>query len=340
MKKMFFIAFLATVAGNVSAQLTVFSDGNVGIGDTSAISPKAVLTVNGVESSYAATAIGKMGGLYGASHGKDITAHGVFGTVANASSSTTFRHGVIGSAVLDKSLTKGWTYGVKGMAGNSVGGQTYGVFGALYGTANGAGVYGNAYKDMGISLDNRYAGYFRGLTMVRGDFNVTGAITGLVLGEPSSAAASVSALSEYDNTKNVSEKLSSLLTTCYYKETAIAAANAITYDAESDTLNVVPEPDEIEVLSAERVHYGIDVTTLKESFPELVYEREDGRVSVNYMELIPILVQAINELRTEVKVLKANGNSTRANGTDAYSTIINISADGRTVGTKKVTNIK
>lgn len=177
---------------------------------------------------------------------------------------------------------------------------------------------------------------------------VTGSISGVILGQPSTAIAAVSALSEYNNVRTVADRLSTLSTTCYYFDNPVKAKSVpkleIPIDADIDSLECIDnseeEPSEIERLAAERVHYGIDVNTLKESFPELVYEREDGTVAVNYMELIPVLVQAINELKHEVRVLKANAGGSNANNADASSTIINISANGQYIGTKKVNNIK
>lgn len=91
-----------------------------------------------------------------------------------------------------------------------------------------------------------------------------------------------------------------------------------------------------QMLAAERMHYGLDISQLKESFPELVYEQEDGTVGVNYMEMIPILIQAINNLRTEIKVLKASGVYPNAESSSS-TTILNLSTDGKVIGTKRVT---
>ncbi len=42
-------------------------------------------------------------------------------------------------------------------------------------------------------------------------------------------------------------------------------------------------------------------------FPELVYER-DNKLSINYIELIPLLIKTIQELSTEVEELKKQVN--------------------------------
>lgn len=44
-------------------------------------------------------------------------------------------------------------------------------------------------------------------------------------------------------------------------------------------------------------------------YPDLVYENDNGNLSVNYTELIPVLVQAIKDLNAKVEML--SGNSAR-----------------------------
>lgn len=53
------------------------------------------------------------------------------------------------------------------------------------------------------------------------------------------------------------------------------------------------------------VKYGLAADQLKEVFPELVYEDENGNVSINYIEMIPLLVQAVNEVKRENAALSA-----------------------------------
>lgn len=72
----------------------------------------------------------------------------------------------------------------------------------------------------------------------------------------------------------------------------------------SDTVGVAAPIGDVQALSMERMHYGLDVNQLKESFPELVYEQENGTVGINYVELIPVLVQTINELNARVQTLE------------------------------------
>ncbi|SDH45585.1 hypothetical protein SAMN04487901_1331, partial [Prevotella communis] len=44
---------------------------------------------------------------------------------------------------------------------------------------------------------------------------------------------------------------------------------------------------------------------LQTIYPELVVKGQDGYLGVNYIELVPILVRGIQELKSEVNELKA-----------------------------------
>ncbi len=48
------------------------------------------------------------------------------------------------------------------------------------------------------------------------------------------------------------------------------------------------------------VHYGLAADQLKEVYPELVYEDDKGNACINYVEMVPLLVQSINELQARI----------------------------------------
>ena len=56
-------------------------------------------------------------------------------------------------------------------------------------------------------------------------------------------------------------------------------------------------------------HYGLDAEQLSEVYPDLVYENEDGSKSINYIEMVPLLVQSIKELTRELAELKGEKTS-------------------------------
>ena len=72
------------------------------------------------------------------------------------------------------------------------------------------------------------------------------------------------------------------------------------------------------------IQYGLAADQLKKVYPELVYEDEDGNVSINYVEMVPLLVQSINELSQELAELK--GTSAKKAKKKAETTTINETA--------------
>jgi len=54
----------------------------------------------------------------------------------------------------------------------------------------------------------------------------------------------------------------------------------------------------------QKKHYGLIAQELQLLYPDLVYEGDDGHLSINYTGIIPLLIQSIKELKTEVDELK------------------------------------
>lgn len=55
-----------------------------------------------------------------------------------------------------------------------------------------------------------------------------------------------------------------------------------------------------------KTHYGLIAQELQDIFPDLVYEDDEGYLSVNYVELIPLLIQSIQSLNAEINELKGD----------------------------------
>ena len=51
-------------------------------------------------------------------------------------------------------------------------------------------------------------------------------------------------------------------------------------------------------------HLGFSAQEVEKILPELVHENEDGTKSIKMIELIPLMVGAIQELKKEVELLK------------------------------------
>lgn len=183
----------------------------------------------------------------------------------------------------------GRSYGIYAIAGNSTSGWNYGVVGALNGNNNGTGIYGSSESfDGGMNVGDKYAGFFHGKVkatdaMYATAFNIT---------------------SDARLKENIE---------CLEPEAIddLQKLNVVKYnlrqfsvsDPDTSTRQVNYYTDESLV---QRKHYGLIAQELQEIYPDLVYEGADGYLSVNYIEIIPFLIKAIQELTAKVDELEAN----------------------------------
>ena len=56
---------------------------------------------------------------------------------------------------------------------------------------------------------------------------------------------------------------------------------------------------------ATRLHFGLSAQELQEIYPNLVLEGTDGQLSVNYIEMVPLLIRSIQVLKQELDELKS-----------------------------------
>ena len=79
---------------------------------------------------------------------------------------------------------------------------------------------------------------------------------------------------------------------------------ALVNTPKSDTLpSVIVTTSEEDLLEANKIHYGLFAQEVKELYPELVHEDDAGVMSINYIELIPLLIQAVQDLSDQVSLL-------------------------------------
>ena len=305
MKKPVTLIGACFVFSGLQAQIKMYSNGNVGI-QSSAV-PEAALVVGGNASNK-----GTGFKTYIQSNGYvlNVRREGTWGSASpwlvasegnNLVDGDDFYIGVKGIAMPSTPLGNGRAWGVKGEAGNSTNGYNYAVHGNLRGSQRGAAILGTL-ENVDIYVPGRYTGYFLG------DVRVTGSIYGTVL-TPSasgSALAGRSALmplsveSDAANGMSVTEKLSRL-TAVQYNLSEPQAAQA--FAAAGDTATTTPL-SVTDVQALEKTHYGLDAEVLKEVYPDLVYESQEGDLCINYTEMIPLLVQSVNELRAQVVALQ------------------------------------
>lgn len=283
MKKILFTLLALLSVGMVQAQLSVNYDGET-----------SVKRLN-VETNGGSDDIGINVYLYKQS----LVYTGIRSEVNayNGGSSANYRYGI----------------GVKGIAQRSLDGN-YGIYGYVPTmTGNiynyGAAIYGTNNANR-IVLDCLYAGYFDGLVGVNGSMSVSGTITGQYLVQTSNRSVMQDAIASA-NSSGIANQLSNLQLGTFYKDDT---ENVVRSKSEGESEDEKASDNSKTTTSMARLHYGLSADDLKEVFPDLVYEEGDKQY-VNYVEMVPILVQAINELSAKVAELEGGNGSARKIGT-------------------------
>ena len=283
--KLFLCAAVLTACAfsmKVNAQMYIGSTGKVAIGVSDSNEPLSQLSVGSVGNANAELSVYKNGTYSGTQYGimshLDLNPHsGTISSIAGkCTGGATHMIGVYGESLADNALIAFpsgaiiWptVYGVYGIAGGSTR-ENFGVYGTLKDNVTaGAGVFGTINGIEPI-LNERYAGYFKGKTKVNGDF--------------------------YALTLNT-----------FTNPFPLSSIQGIDAETSSKILSVTPVQyhfkDTIETNL--RIHYGLDVDEMKKKFPDLVYEGNEGEISINYVELIPLLVQTVQELSAKVEKLE------------------------------------
>lgn len=262
----------------VSAQLRVLSNGNVNIKSVYNYVPAALSVGVNDSSSISTLDIGYLG-LYV----KSPINSPIPSLNRDFPDSPPFRISMMGSAN-DVAGSAGYfscgTIGVMGRAGNNYPGYNYGVFGTLIGSNNGAGVYASTGEIL-TSIPGKYAGYFKGSTYVNGTLTATNILT------PSDIRLKAN-VESLNTEKSILEKLLKM--------------NVISYNYKT----------EIEEKETANRHYGLSAQETQNIYPDLVYEGQDGYLGVNYVELVPVLIRAIQELKEEIDNLQYTGSERKS----------------------------
>lgn len=319
MKKYFLVTFTLLNSLYIHAQFRVDSLGNASICATNDGSSKLYIrnytetnglnilsncqnVSNGIKCS---TSTKKTGNIYGINS---------FVSATNTSQIAA----AIGGYIRGNGTTNGVLIGVLGRMGST--NSTHRV----------VGVYGSSTSSLNTNMvDTAYAGFFNGLTKVRGDLIVTGQMRGTLLTN-SPSFSNMRSSSENELVGNMLlNKLKDMKAMSYMydmpksQQSSSNTKRIVENYASLDNLSE-EEIERIEALSEEtgegddelsaierqiicKQHYGLSAEQLGEVLPDLVYENEDGTKSINYVELVPILVQAVGELSAKVEELE-NGN--------------------------------
>lgn len=288
-KTIIMCALMALVAINANAQLKISSGGKVTIGtESSGTSP--ILQV-------------------GHNSGTTQACQGIRSVIKGLE----YNHNVAiaGSVKLNSSNTGDRNFGVIGTVdANPLHGCNYGVCGSVSGNNNGYGGTGVLaldspyYLSVPPYIQGFYAAYFIGATNLVGQTMAQEIYTPADnnLSENVASVATRSGEGMLDNLLKMNVREFNMKSSLPVN----APENLDDMTEEKRQSYEYLKKDQEKMYS--RRHFGLSAQELKEIYPDLVLEAQDGYLYVNYTELVPVLIRAIQELKTELDDVKgANG---------------------------------
>ncbi len=268
------LIFLVVI--NVNAQLKVDSSGTVNI-QCAQNDGKTVLSIGDLFSEYNFEECKK--GLYVCTHQP----------VSSASSIA-----ICGLSRKASGSNYGASVGLWGEGSGGSGGRNIGVVGTTLANCYGIGVYGTTEGSLDPFIPSQpfYAGYFYGPVYVDNEITTQG----VYYTSDIRLKTNVESLRETEVVKG--STLDNLL-----------ALDVIEYNLKKPELNKEDskEPSNMSETGkrlqnerASRRHYGLSAQELQKVYPDLVMEGQNGYLTVNYTELVPILIRSIQELKQEL----------------------------------------
>ncbi|MGB4415477.1 MAG: tail fiber domain-containing protein, partial [Paludibacter sp.] len=281
---------------SLSAQLKVSNAGNIGI-KLGTNAPLSALSIGGIGSGSYQAYIGNSS--YNTTlkvektspSGSGMMFYGIDASVYPSYNGPSFNFGIKGQSYSSSYMPYARTYGVLGLAGNGGSGYNYGVLGQLSGSSSGTGILGmvstSSYPE--ISITGMYAGYFVGQVKATCSMEATA----FTLTSDKRFKKNIVTI---DQTKSVN---------------GILALNPVEYNLEQryyktprdSAKTETPYYDEKSQLFQKK-HFGLIAQELQKIYPKLVYEDTDGFLSVDYIGIIPLLIQSVKELKSEIDNLK------------------------------------
>lgn len=280
-KNLLTIIFTLCYFLSAHSQLVVDNQGRVGIGyDGNTFS---VLSIGGTGGTGTSLYI-KNDKSYGININSNPTdSLPTYGIIVNSQMSLANNYGITGRAY-SSSRSTNTAIGVVGQGGNAT--NSVGVFGGSYTSrpANFAGVYGTTSTSTtpNFRYAGKYAGYFYGNVRVTDTIFARKHLspTGAAITSPTATTLGV------DEESRVVDGLRQVRALHFYNKV----------DRNID--------DESELSHLDNINYGLDAEDLMAVYPELVHKDQQGNYSIDYLELIPLLVKSINELSSEIATLK------------------------------------
>lgn len=236
-------------------------------------------TIQGRNNTSSTTAAGVLGLAGGAG----------FGVVGQTDATSTSSAGVYGNNARTSGGHGVWGRGLNGVVGDTNYRQGYGTWGENYnslGTGNGVGVYGRGFVGVWGDIQPSfagYAGYFNGRVYSTVGFTFP---------------SDVRLKSNIQRITNATSKL--------------AALSGNHYDIRFD-VKYLDKDGKLVVTNHNRKEYGVLAQEVEKLFPEMIAEAQfdftDENAtkykSVNYNQLIPVLLEAIKELNERVTELES-----------------------------------
>ena len=227
---------------------------------------------------------------------------------SSSSATSGSNYGVVGKSDVPSGIGIGC--GVWGYSSNVNTGMNYGVVGTINSSnAKGAGVVGSAFSIIGYEIGGKYAGYFTGNTYVAGTLTANSVVQS-------------SDLRLKENIKPLNARDESALD-------KLLGMNVVEYNYKK-MLPSLKLPDSVSVdevlkssgIKVDKKHIGLIAQELQELYPELVEEGQDGYLAINYIELVPVLIRAIQELKEELDACKGFGEVRNARSTTSIATSV------------------
>ena len=203
--------------------------------------------------------------------------------------------GVFGESKLSNPSAYYSSIGVWGIGGGTLEGRNFGVVGTMHTNAGGAGIYGTNQDNTLFQIGGNLSGYFYGPMHVEGRvYSTVGFVT------PSDMRLKRDVVALADKERETGSTLGNLLNLEvleYGLRTPLQDVIAAMPDSLKPT-GKDPNPD--------IRHYGVSAQELQKLYPDLVAETEDGHLCVNYVEMVPLLLRSIQEMKAELDGLKGN----------------------------------
>lgn len=286
MKKTIYTFCLLFISLSADAQLTMNGDMKVSIGNvTEEFEP---LLIAGYDSSLEETDDTNIGtgGTPEVGNGNNIGVYGGFWVNSNCSQDSNF--GVRG--VVNVNNNHGRNYGLCGMIN------------AINSHSGGAGIYG-VNCDYCYIFPHNMAGAYSACFV--GGVHVSNNLTAPCLFTVMDNRLSDNIVSLNQGKRNGTTTLENLL------KMDVVEYNLKERQFEEIPENVDPEKAkklrrELEFLRKEeqkmasRRHFGVDANELQKVYPDLVLEGQDGHLFVNYLEMVPLIIRSIQELKQEL----------------------------------------